>query len=287
MRSRASLLLTALLSACLVVASCTSERIRSGNRTRHYVLHIPVSVAESDKQAPLMLVFHGAGSSATGMREYTLLDAEADRLGFVVAYLEGSGLYAGWDTNPAEDLEFTRELIERLENEGRIDPNRVFAVGFSSGGQFVQRLACDSSVDIAAFASVAATIDSATAKECSRMQGVSAVFLVGAEDHSVKWDSAEFHRPSEKLSVEQTVQHWASVSGCSVVPAISQWGFTSETNPGVVRTEYTGCSRRNRLTLYVLPNQGHSWPLEIGINSEHEAVTASRLVAEFFRSTFE
>jgi len=281
MRATFQFLIAVFTVAVLVLGSCTHDRIRSAGRTRHYVLHVPESVAGSERPAPLMLVFHGAGGSATGMREHTGLDAEADRLGYIVAYLEGSGVYRSWGSDQIADVEFVEDLIEKLQRELPINPDRMFAVGFSSGGRFVQRLACDLGDRITAFASVSATMDRATAVTCSTGHNVSALFVLGTDDPSVGWDAATPPQPAHSLTAEEVMGHWVRINGCSATPEVSVLPEASGSDAGVERWEYPGCKAGTAVVLYVLTGQPHDWPQTIGTDS----ATAGGLITEFFEST--
>lgn len=231
-----------------------------------------------------MLVLHGAGGTATGMRDHTSLDVEADRLGYVVAYLEGSGVYRAWRSNESADLRFVTDLIEELKRKTPIDEDRVFVVGYSDGGRFAQRLACNLGHHIAAFVSVSAATDTTLAGACPAASDVSVLFVLGTDDPSIGWDAARVPGPAASLTAEQTMAHWATLNGCLLAPVASQAGVASGSGSAVERWEYPGC-RGGAVILYVMHGEGHGWPGVVDAPSGTNTVTASGLIAEFLEST--
>src|SRR5690606_15914980 len=85
--SAATLLVGSLLHAEPRPGDYTFE-LRQGGRDRSYILHVPKDVQTSPW--PVVINFHGAGSSATGQQAYSRMDAVADREGFLVVYPNGT-----------------------------------------------------------------------------------------------------------------------------------------------------------------------------------------------------
>jgi polyhydroxybutyrate depolymerase len=220
-----------------------------------------------------LLVFHGAGGSATGMREGTGFDREAERLGYIVAYLEGSGVYRSWNDSDGADLQFVADVVEELRREVSVDTSRMVAAGFSSGGRFVQRLACDPDIRIAAFASVSSTIDRPTASTCDPRHSVSALFVLGSADPSLE-------RPAS-LTVAETFDFWGGLNGCSVAPPTSASRETIGGGIAVERREYSGCVQGSAVVLYLLHGHGHGWPRVVGTPCGTDTLSTARLIADF------
>ena len=80
--------LTAAASNCVPArphaAGDFSETVVSGGVTRSYELHVPPSYVENE-QTPLVLTWHGLGSTATVQQAFTGLSQKADAAGFIVA----------------------------------------------------------------------------------------------------------------------------------------------------------------------------------------------------------
>jgi polyhydroxybutyrate depolymerase len=118
------------------------------------------------------------------MPRFTGFDEIAASRGFIVAYPESVNTH--WnDTralSPADDVGFVRALIAEVERAYPVDHARVYATGISNGGFFSQRLACDLSDQIAAVASVAATMPETLVPVCHPSRSVSVMFIQGTAD---------------------------------------------------------------------------------------------------------
>jgi polyhydroxybutyrate depolymerase len=131
------------------------EDITVDGTTRNYRLVVPHTLP---KPAPIVFAFHGIGDSTGSMANYCRLDQLAARKGFVLVYL--AARKSMWTTVNANadnldanaDIRFFDQLLIHLANRHEIDRGRVYAVGMSNGGSFVQLLAIARSNDIAAIA---------------------------------------------------------------------------------------------------------------------------------------
>ena len=138
-------------------------------RTRTYTLYTPDSYTGAVR-VPLVVVYHGTGGTGPGMMTITLMNAVADRYGFLVAYPDGVGSATeptGWNAggtdnfasdNHVDDVGFTRLLIADVAKNAKVDAARVYATGFSDGGAFTQRLGFELADQIAAIAPVSGTL---------------------------------------------------------------------------------------------------------------------------------
>jgi polyhydroxybutyrate depolymerase len=120
----------------------TNETITVNGVERTYVLVSPKTPDSVTR--PLVLAFHGDGGDGPGMRAaYPIETVSSDAA--IVAYPSGKKGF-GWDLfspnsyNP--DIAFVTALINSLKSRFTIDASRIFAVGFSSGGFFINQIAC-------------------------------------------------------------------------------------------------------------------------------------------------
>src|SRR4051812_633441 len=132
------------------------DSVEVDGRTRTYTV-----VGEASPN--LVLIFHGSRQTGSKHRDFTgrAFDALAAAGHAQVVYLDG---YSGnWNDARREsrfparrenidDVGFVRAVIEKL---GR--PGRVFAVGYSNGGQLAMRLVHEAPELIAGAAVIAAT----------------------------------------------------------------------------------------------------------------------------------
>ncbi len=120
----------------------TEETVDVGGTKRSYVLAVPKSF-DPERAYPLVLVFHGDGGDGPGMRRAHPIDSfSGDQA--VVAYPTGIGqtwnLYEPSSTNP--DMAFVEALVDAISEKVGVDRTHVFGVGYSSGGYFINQLAC-------------------------------------------------------------------------------------------------------------------------------------------------
>lgn len=112
---------------------------------------------------PLVLNFHGFTNTADLQQQWSGMDAAAARDGYIVVYPQGIG--NSWNagaccgeamTSNVDDVKFARELVQWVSARYCVDAKRVFATGFSNGGFFSHRLACEAADVFAAVAPISA-----------------------------------------------------------------------------------------------------------------------------------
>jgi polyhydroxybutyrate depolymerase len=133
-------------------------------QSRIAYLHVP-AVLDPGKKYPLVIGYHGGAGNAAGYIKQSEIFAKGEAAGFIVACPQGTPLAVGKDhrvwnsgseygaaTDNADDVAFTRILIGEVAARYPIDPKRMYATGFSNGGQMCYRLALELSDRIAAIA---------------------------------------------------------------------------------------------------------------------------------------
>jgi poly(3-hydroxybutyrate) depolymerase len=176
---------------------------------RSFLLHLPTNYNENEAHG-LIFSFHGRSGSATGQESLCKLSEPNINRDMLVAYPEG--VDQQWQGDPAataDDVGFTLDMINFLQDQYCIDPDKIYAAGQSNGGGFSANvLACHSvaSKRIAAFASV------------------SGAYYQGDSDANCSGDTVGFKcKPGRKD-----------------IPVLEFHGKRDETIP------YTGGKRRNR-----------------------------------------
>ena len=126
------------------------------------------------KKVPLVLVMHGYTASMYAIAEESRWYDVAEQNGFIVVFAQGlvrpadlmgniptamwlAGPFAamaGKDTDPSVDLEFINSLLDRMEQDYRIDTTRVYATGHSNGSLMTWATACRYASRFAAIAPV-------------------------------------------------------------------------------------------------------------------------------------
>ena len=135
------------LSACLVGADPSDAgnltpgdydfSLTHAGRVRTYLLHVPPQAADK-KPLAVVLNFHGGGGTAKGQKEWSGLDAVADREGFLVVYPDGTGRFGRrlltWNAgtccgyaraNAVDDVGFVLTLLADLAARTPVDHTRI------------------------------------------------------------------------------------------------------------------------------------------------------------------
>jgi polyhydroxybutyrate depolymerase len=255
----------------------TIRRLDVNGTERTYLLHVPPGLS-SDSPAPLLFVFHGNKMDGEEMRALTGFDDLADANGFFVVYPVGTGLPGALSFNAGtccgsaekavvDDVTFARRMMSDLAGLLPIDPRRVYSTGFSNGGMFSYRLACEMSETFAAIASVAGTV---AIGPCRPDHPVSILHIHGMSDTSIPYSGYNSDPDTDQafLSVEQSIEEWAAIDGCSDSPRPSREG-------AVTHLLYSACKGGTAVELYALQGLFHQWPPTI-------LFPASRTIWEFF-----
>jgi len=224
----------ALLATTFALASPPEpQQIEAGGLQREYLL-VDTHAARAAPR-PLVLLLHGhlgtAANALGGGRAPSPLSAWldiAERENVLVAALQGlkgSDNRTGWhdcrtdaEGNPqVDDDDFASRVAQKLIDEKRADPNRIYVMGMSNGAMMTLRLALEMRPRPVAVAAVAGTM--AARSECTATpQPVSVLLIHGTDDPLVPYGGGEVglgdnpNRGSVS-SVDATRDFWLRVDG--------------------------------------------------------------------------
>lgn len=261
-----------------------SSSIEVGDHKRTYFVHLPSTLPPSQPW-PVLLIFHGYRYPVEPMRALTQFDALADEYDFVAVY--PLGYDEMWQSDEfislsfrTDDIEFVSALIDEIQSDLPVDPTRIYAVGFSNGGIFSNRLACELSDRIAAFGSVAGTMSDAVhylPEPCDPPAPVPIVFIHGTDDRLVIFNEKSPHGATASASlwsIPDTIDYWAGINGCGDSPIISDVPDVPDDGTQVTKEAYGDCQEGAEVVLYTIEGGGHTWPgnmdyvdaaLEVGV----------------------
>jgi polyhydroxybutyrate depolymerase len=262
------LLLSAPVSVCAQVASLTHDDVR-----RRYVVYTPASYESNpDRQYAVVLNFHGGGMTMAEQMLYTGMNRTADRHEFIVVYPQGTGQdwNVGFEQSYGEgtdDVGFTAALLDRLQQDYRVDRQRVFATGLSRGGFFAHRLAAELSHRVAAIAAVGAPVPQPVIEQQVARAGVFLVGVMlvhGTADRVVLYEG----KPGGYLSAEESVRYWTVRNGL-VDAGTTLVHFDRDPDDGTsIRINETA-DGPVRVALITVHEGGHTWsgadPFNIGL----------------------
>ena len=266
----------------------TNGRLISSGEERHYLLHVPESYDPSTP-VPLVISLHGFAQWPAHQSQLTGWTELADQSGFIVVHPGGLGFPKRWQTElqadgaPSPDVIFISDLIDQLERDYAIDPNRIYVNGLSNGGGMSALLACELSDRVAAMGSVAGAY-SFSWDACSSAQPVPAIIFHGTDDPIVPYDGGvagdcRFTFPPVPSWVEGLAQH----NGCESVPV------ELPSSGDVSGIRYENCAKDAEVIFYTIKGGGHSWPgggylPKWLVGHTTQDMDATQVMWEFFQS---
>jgi polyhydroxybutyrate depolymerase len=251
-------------------------------RRRTYYLHTPPSY-QAGQPLPLVLAFHESEGKGKDMAAHTGLNQLADQEGFMVVYPDG--INAKWNVSEQaetkeDNVAFVSALIAHLGQLRVIDHQRIYATGLSNGGILVQKLACENPGQIAAFATVAASLPEQFQAKCQTKTPVSMLMINGTADAVVPWQGGEppTVRVGRNLSIPSipaVFGFWQKHDGCTAPATVEQRVDQR------VTTNMANCQAGAEVTLIALNGASHIWPG--GGYGESPYLEASQTIWAFFQ----
>ena len=187
---------------------------------RDYILYVP-EIYDGSTAVPLVLNFHGFGSSASQQMFYGDFRDIADTEGFLLVHPEGTTFignqfwnvgFPGLSSN-IDDVGFTEALIDELATLYTIDLDRVYATGMSNGGFMSFLLACQLSEKIAAVASVTGSMTQDTFDDCNAQLPTPVLQIHGTED-----DVVLYNENNLSLPIPDVISYWVDHNNCETTP---------------------------------------------------------------------
>jgi len=253
----------------------TTQTIMSGGRARTYLLHMPPTY---DAAAPTSLVFafHGLSDKATDFIKYIDLEREADSRNLIAIVPQGVGIAPSWNAGNCcgesqlfhvDDVGLVRDLLGAARRDFCIDDRRIFAMGFSNGGMFAHRLACELAGTIAAIGPVSGT---PMVPECKPDRPISVLHMHGNADPIVGYNGGGTGTFPKVLEV---IADWAKRNSCT--------GASQQTyQKGAVTCQsYRSCAEKSEVELCTVDKGKHTWP---GSSDGTPDIKATPEILDFF-----
>jgi polyhydroxybutyrate depolymerase len=278
-----------LLAWCSIMDK-TNGTIVSSGVTRRYLLYVPKTYDRS-KPTPLVISMHGGALWPAAEMTISRWNDVADEHGFIVVYPAGSGAFFGgfgpgpqaWHMGPrslGRDVRFVSDLIDKLQAEYNVDPNRIYADGMSNGGGMAFALSCRLSDRIAAVGAVAGAQAFLTVDECGDSRPVATVAFHGTADPTYKGGSF-FFSPGLFPDIQDWTARVARRNQCEGDPS------DTRITASVRRLAYANCAENADVILYTVEGGGHTWPggkplPEWLVGRTTREINASSVMWEFF-----
>lgn len=259
------------------------------NLEREYRVYVPKSYT-GNRSLPVVLNFHGTGSSADKQAEYSGMDELSEELDFIHINPQGknlngrpvfnAGLTMNSPTNkrdfslePRDDVSFAKAIIKDVSSKICVDSNRIYATGMSNGGRMSYRLGCEAADVFAAIAPVAGVL-SLEPKDCNPSRSIPTLSFHGTSDFVSKYD-----RPGgfSTMSAPDMLKLWAKKNQCS---SNSEITFKKK---DISCESYKSCgNEKGEVTLCTVINGGHCWPGKPCWSGASYTINASKKIIDFF-----
>ncbi|HEY5955681.1 MAG TPA: hypothetical protein VIV60_03970 [Polyangiaceae bacterium] len=202
-----------------------SVSIQVGSTNRTYVLHVPTTY-DGRKPVPLVVDFHGIGSSGWGELSSSPYPAVTDREAVVMAFPDGlkGPAGTGWNMGPCcvadvDDVSFAKAVVADVQKTACIDPSRIYAVGVLTGGGMVHYLACHAADLFAGAAPAAFDLLKENIDDCHPARPISVISFrstaVGRVPYAGGASTLVPGMPITFLGAKATFDKWAQLNGCS------------------------------------------------------------------------
>ncbi|MCU1407082.1 MAG: lipoprotein [Glaciihabitans sp.] len=223
--------------------------------------------ADGNGERPVIIALHGAGGTAADFENYTQFSSYVDADDFIAVYPNGStlpdnrqvwnagGCCVAAGTTPVDDVAYISAILDLLPDYGA-DMNRIYLAGYSNGGMFSYRLACDLGEQIAGIAVDAGAYN---VLSCESTRAIPVLIFHGTADPVVPYNGGlssigvtEGVDPFTNSSVAEAAAIWAQRNECVTEPVQTQAGT-------VTRSSFEGCTEGSSLEVFTIDGGAHVW----------------------------
>ncbi len=215
-----------------------------------YLLRIPNGL-DVTQPAAVVIVIHGLGEKPQTMYKVGF-SSVSDEHKFILVYPDLK----------RHSIDFIRAILADLSTKVNIDPNRIYATGFSLGGKLAYDLACEMSDTFAAIAPMSGTVHCETGQP---ENAISVIHMHGTGDWVVPPDGSKLSWPA----AEEVIASWVEFNDCPSSPQ-------EEKKDGITHTKYDPCKDGSAVELYMIDGMGHKPP-----TSE---LPAAQIIWDFFEA---
>lgn len=233
---------------------------------RTFFVHLPQHYSNSITY-PTIFVMHGGGALGyEGVEGQSQLSELSDIENFIVVYPEGLEQlgFRTWNAGDCcpsasaigtDDIGFINALLEKLKMELSINDRKVYATGFSNGGQLAYKLANHYPHKFAAVSAVAGVLQDFPFNPTRK---VPIIHFHSYQDSTAPYNGGLSDAPFinfEFPSVDSTLTLIANNYNCG---QIKETIFSDPNTYDFFR--YSDCENNVLLELYVSQDGGHTWP---------------------------
>ena len=232
---------------------------------RQYKLYVPKSY-DGTVRFPVVLNFHGFGGNSNEQMGVSDMRSLAEEKGFILIYPQGTLLdgFTHWNTyspggenkSEADDFGFVEAMLDELSLNYALDAGRVYATGYSNGGDFTYTLACMLSDRVTGIAPVSGLLWYGTVDECDMKHPTAVVSFHGTADDVRPYDDGY---PGYLYGIEDSTAYFNDLNG------ITDSGTMTSISGNIERYDYVGGDGGVTHRHYKFINGGHIW---LSVNDE-------------------
>ncbi|MEC8603536.1 MAG: T9SS type A sorting domain-containing protein [Bacteroidota bacterium] len=269
-----SILATTAIITSVQSQTFISQTIQHDGLTREYSLYVPPSY-DGTTNFPLLFNLHGGGGTNTAWQAASDMRPIADTADFILVYPQArpdpsDGNSFNWISKTPgtfDDVPFFSSMIDAIASNYQIDQNRIYACGYSLGGDMTFELGCKLNNRIAAIAPVARTMQANPSSFCSPVHPTGVLTILGTDDLVSPYNGIVFAGIEYYISAAATHSYWATQNNCNPTATMTT------VSPSVERYTWStpsGCAYVEELKVL---GGGHDWPGSFGnmtIDSDSE-----------------
>jgi len=245
-----------------------SETIQYDNLTRKYSIYIPASY-DGTIGVPLLFNFHGGNDIIENWQFLADMRSIADTANFILVYPQArqdpsDGNSLNWlpkTEGTFDDVPFISALIDSIADDYQIDQNKIYACGYSLGGEFSYELACRLNDRISAIGAVARTMQADPNSYCAPVHPTGVLTILGTDDPVSPYNGIIFGGVEYYISAAETHSYWASHNNCNPTPTTTTVSTSVQRNTWATES---GCAYVEELKVI---GGGHDWPGSFGNNT--------------------
>ena len=242
-----------------------SQTIQNDGLTREYSIYVPASY-DGTTNFPLLFNLHGGGGTNSAWQVSADMRPIADTADFILVYPQArpdpsDGNSFNWIPKVPgtfDDVPFFSSLIDTIASNYQIDQNRIYACGYSLGGDMTFELGCKLNNRIAAIAPVARTMQANPNSFCSPVHPTGVLTILGTDDLVSPYNGIVFGGIEYYISAAATHSYWATHNNCVTTATMNT------VSPSVERYTWSttsGCAYVEELKVI---GGGHDWPGSFG-----------------------
>jgi polyhydroxybutyrate depolymerase len=196
-------------------AGDSEHSLTVGGNTYPFNVHAPPAY-DGVTRLPVVFDFHGLGGDEDQMRFISGWASAGDAEGFITVFpggVDGAWNAGGCCSDTLTDVDFVRQAISYLNQQGCIDTKRIYASGCSNGGAMSFRLACEAADVIAAVAPVDFDcVAGGFGCQCEPVRPITEIQFRGTDDALVDYGA------TEDEGARANFTRWGEINQCSGTP---------------------------------------------------------------------